>query len=65
MQALRQLGRRGPAAGAGGGSAADIAEYIEDMAQALAVLAAERRLERLCDLLRLARDEAHRQARAD
>lgn len=41
-------------------SGAEIAEYVKDMVGQLERLAVGRQFERLRDLLRLARDEAHR-----
>ncbi|MEQ1929507.1 MAG: hypothetical protein ABL957_03110 [Parvularculaceae bacterium] len=43
-------------------SGSEIAEYVKDMVGQLERLAAGRDFERLRDLLRLARDEAHRRA---
>lgn len=43
-------------------SGSEVAEYIKDMVCQLERLASGRELERLRDLLRLARDEAHRRA---
>jgi hypothetical protein len=45
-----------------GASQAEIAGYIKDMVQQLEKMAQGRDFERLRDLLRLARDEAHRRA---